>query len=115
MQRILFLLLLFAFASASGRSGEGEIVDGSFKAAGNCGMCKTRIEKALGIEGVTAARWNKRNGRVTVEFQSPPLTLDSLQKRVAAAGHDTENYRAPDSVYADLPACCLYRDMKKRH
>lgn len=115
MTRILSLLLLFALAPFTARSQEAKVVEATFKAAGNCGMCKTRIEKALAIEGVTSARWNRRGGRVTVEFHSPPLLLDSLQKRVAEAGHDTEKYRAPDSVYTALPGCCLYRDMKKRH
>ena len=35
------------------------------------------------------------------------VTIDSLQRRIAAVGHDTEAYKATDDVYGALPACCL--------
>lgn len=108
------LLVLIVVLHTATLSRESEPVEATFKAAGNCGMCKTRIEKSLTIEGVTGVRWDKRTHKVTVEFLSP-LTLDSLQRRVAAAGHDTEKFKAPDSIYTRLPDCCLYRDSKKRH
>jgi Cu(I)/Ag(I) efflux system membrane fusion protein len=43
------------------------------------------------------------------------ISLDSLQQRIAAVGHDTEKYKAADSVYAELPSCCLYRGTEKSH
>jgi hypothetical protein len=43
------------------------------------------------------------------------IEADSLHKRVAAVGHDTEKFKAPDSVYASLPKCCLYRENPKTH
>lgn len=115
MKTILAVLFSLVLPFLSTLAQEPETVEGTFTALGNCGMCKTRIEKALTIEGVNSVRWEKRTRRVTVEFLSPPLTLDSLQHLVAAAGHDTERFRAPDSVYAELPNCCLYRDSRKRH
>ena len=115
MNPLLVMCGLFFLLSPGVLRAEGEVQEATFKVAGKCGMCKTRIEKALKIEGVTSAQWDKRTTRVTVSFQSPPLTVDSLQRRVAAAGHDTGKYTAPDSVYAGLPACCRYRDKSTRH
>ncbi len=86
-----------------------------FTASGNCGMCKTRIEKAVAVKEVRYAKWNKSTKILTVAFTVPGMTADSLQRRVAAAGHDTEKYRAPDAVYENLPACCLYRDKASTH
>jgi hypothetical protein len=43
------------------------------------------------------------------------MTQDSLQKRIAIVGHDTEQFSAADSVYAALPPCCLYRGGDKTH
>ena len=115
MKTILVVLLFLTIIPPAAWSQDPETVEASFTAAGSCGMCKARIEKALKFEGVSEARWDKRAHRVTVEFLSPPLTLDSLQRRVAAVGHDTEAYKAADSVYASLPDCCLYRTSKKNH
>jgi periplasmic mercuric ion binding protein len=84
-----------------------------FKVFGNCASCKSRIEKSLSIKEVKSAVWNKKTKMLSVAYLSPAITADSLQKRIAAVGHDTEKYKAPDSVYAGLPSCCLYRDSKK--
>lgn len=113
MKTILAVLFFCIVVPIAVWSQDAKTIEASFSAAGNCGMCKSRIEKALKIEGVTEVRWDKRARRVSVEFLSPPLTLDSLQRRVAAVGHDTEAYTAADSVYASLPDCCLYRKSKK--
>jgi hypothetical protein len=90
-------------------------VETKFKAYGNCGMCKSRIEKAVTISGVTLAKWDKRSKMLAVTYLPDAITVDSLQKRVAAAGHDTERYKASDSAYAALPRCCLYRTAGHTH
>ncbi len=115
MKTILAALLCVLCLATSAPAQEPATVEAAFRAAGNCGQCKARIEKALSIDGVSSVRWNKRTQTVTVEFQSPPLTLDSLERRVAAVGHDTEKFRAADSTYSRLPECCLYRDSRRHH
>jgi Cu(I)/Ag(I) efflux system membrane fusion protein len=96
-------------------SSDPEVREASFPVTGNCGQCRTRIEKAVKIEGVKYAKWDKKKQMLSVAFLSPPLSADSLERRVAAAGHDTGKYRAPDSVYEALPGCCLYRDAHDVH
>ena len=81
----------------------------TFKVSGNCEMCETRIEKAVKISEVKFASWDKKTKMLTVAYTTNAISADSLQKRIASVGHDTEKYKAPDAVYTKLPACCLYR------
>lgn len=78
------------------------------KVKGTCAACKTRIEAALKLKGVKKATWSILNKEATVVYQTDKITLDALHQAVAMAGHDTDKYRAPDNVYAALPACCHY-------
>jgi len=105
------ILLLSGVAIAQ----EPTVVEAKIHVSGNCSMCKTRIEKALKIKEVKYAKWDKRSKNLTVAYLSPSISLDSLQQRLAAVGHDTEKYKAPDAVYSALPACCLYRDNSTTH
>jgi Cu(I)/Ag(I) efflux system membrane fusion protein len=77
-------------------------------------MCKTRIEKAVKISEVKFAKWDKKSKMLNVAFEST-ITADSLQKRIAAVGHDTEQFKADKEVYKNLPGCCLYRDKPTTH
>lgn len=115
MKHLVVVLLTALIAAASLHAQEPVRTEASFRVAGNCGQCKSRIEKAAKIQGVSFAKWDKKKQMLTVRFLVPPLSADSLQRLVAAAGHDTEAYAAPDSVYADLPGCCLYRDTHNVH
>jgi len=84
----------------------------TIKVSGNCGMCKDRIEAAAKVEGVTKADWNKDTKLLTLVYIPAMVKSDDIQKKVAAVGHDTEKFKAPDAVYAKLPGCCKY-DRKK--
>ncbi|MBI2429645.1 MAG: heavy-metal-associated domain-containing protein [Ignavibacteriales bacterium] len=88
----------------------GSTTEVKFKSLGNCGMCQKRIEKSLKINEVSSASWDKKSKMLTVKYNASAITLDSLQQRVAAVGHDTEKFKASDDVYENLPGCCLYRD-----
>ena len=84
----------------------------SIKVGGACDMCKARIEKAAKIEGVTKAEWNKETKLLSLTYNPSVATSDDIQKKIAAAGHDTQKFRAEDKVYDKLPACCHYERMK---
>ena len=80
-----------------------------FKVYGNCGMCKSRIEAAATeLIGVLTAEWDKDSKMLHLEYDSKKVSIDDVKKAIAAVGHDTENHRAQDEVYEDLPGCCLY-------
>jgi periplasmic mercuric ion binding protein len=113
MKNIIILFALIISLSSFLAAQENTVKEAQVKVFGNCSTCKSRIEKALKIKEVKSAKWDKQTKMLTVAYLSPAISLDSLQKRIAAVGHDTEKYSAADSVYAELPSCCLYRDSKK--
>ncbi|GAB4324382.1 MAG: efflux RND transporter periplasmic adaptor subunit [Bacteroidales bacterium] len=83
------------------------------KVAGNCGMCKDRIETAAkSVKGVESAEWDSETKVLHLNFNPSKTNVDAVQKAIAAVGHDTEKYKAPDEVYEKLPGCCLYRENK---
>jgi len=80
----------------------------TFKVYGNCGMCKSRVEKAAKAEGATTAVWDKDTKIMTVTYDASKTSVEAIQKKVASVGHDTELFTAPGKVYEKLPGCCLY-------
>ena len=80
-----------------------------FEVNGNCGMCKTRIEKAAkSVDGVTTADWVQETKMLTVAFDSTKTTVHKVQMAIAKVGHDTPMHKASDEVYNALPGCCKY-------
>lgn len=83
------------------------------KVYGNCGMCETRIEKAVnGLEGVASAEWDKETKMLEVKFNSSKTDVLKMHKAVAKVGHDTDKHKAKDEVYENLPGCCKYERPK---
>jgi Cu(I)/Ag(I) efflux system membrane fusion protein len=79
------------------------------KVAGNCDMCKERIETAAkSVAGVTKAEWSAETKQLHLSFLSSKTSVDVVAKAIAAVGHDTEKFKAPDAVYNALPGCCKY-------
>lgn len=93
---------------------DSKTIETTFKVFGNCDQCKTRIEKTIKIDEVKYAKWNKSTKMLKVVLENS-ISADSLQKRLAEVGHDTEKYKAKDETYSALPKCCLYRDNKNTH
>ena len=81
----------------------------NFKVWGNCNLCKIRIEKAAKIEGVSEAEWNIQTKIMKLVYNPSVVSPDDVQKKIAAAGHDTEKYTADDKAYNKLDACCRYQ------
>ena len=83
------------------------------KVAGNCGMCKGRIESTvLVLDGIKTAQWNDETEQITVEYDSKQIDEDTISKALAEAGHDTVKYKAAKKKYKSLPACCKYKRIK---
>jgi periplasmic mercuric ion binding protein len=79
------------------------------KVFGNCNSCKSRIEKAAKVDGVSSADWNTESKILALTYDPSKTNLDQIAKKVAAVGHDTEKFKADDKVYSALPGCCKYR------
>jgi copper chaperone CopZ len=114
MKRIMILSFILLFTAVL-FAQDKEVSEAEFKVFGNCGMCKSRIEKTLKIKGVKLAKWDKKTKMLKVAYIESEITLDSIKQKIAAVGHDTEEFKAPDSVYEKLPACCLYRSGENTH
>ena len=79
------------------------------KVYGNCGQCKTRIEKAArSVPGVTKATWVDKDEILTVTFDETKTSVSKIEEEVAKVGHDTDHAKATDKAYNALPGCCKY-------
>jgi periplasmic mercuric ion binding protein len=86
-----------------------KVITATFKVSGNCGMCKTTIEKSLkGVKGIKAATWDLKTKTITVVYNSKLITLEDIHQKIAAVGYDTEKVKAKDEVYKGLHGCCQY-------
>ncbi|ASW75137.1 TonB-dependent receptor [Chryseobacterium piperi] len=79
-----------------------------FYVKGNCASCKARIEKAAKDAGANSAEWSAETQTVVLDFDNTKTSADTILKKIADVGHDNEKYTSDDSVYNNLPACCLY-------
>ena len=78
------------------------------KVYGNCGMCKTTIEKAGNSKKVSKVEWNKDTKMATITYDPGKTDKDAILKKIALAGYDSDSFSAPDAAYNDLPGCCQY-------
>jgi hypothetical protein len=76
--------------------------------SGNCGMCKTAIEKAAKKAGAATANWNEKTKTLVIKYNISTTNAAKIQESIAAAGYDTRDLKATDAAYDKLPACCQY-------
>jgi copper chaperone CopZ len=113
MKNVLLLIALtfpfFTSAQSDTNSLSSEVETSTFTVHGNCGMCKTRIEKAaMGVKGVKKATWDAEKQQIEVEYNTKKTKLIAIHEAIAAVGHDTDLVRAKDEVYDNLHGCCKY-------
>lgn len=98
------LLLSFIVSNAQIKNIKTETV----KIFGNCGMCKTTIEKAGTLKNIAKVDWNKDTKMAILTYDAKKTNQDEILKRIALVGYDNDNFLAPDAAYSKLPACCQY-------
>ena len=90
-------------------SKEIAMTDISFGVRGNCGMCKTTIEKAAnGVNGATNATWDVDKKKIDVSFDATKTDAMAIHKAIGASGYDTEKVAGSEEAYNGLPSCCKY-------
>jgi mercuric ion binding protein len=77
------------------------------KVSGNCGMCKSSIEKAAKTAGATTANWDMDAKILTLMFDNK-TNLDKIETAIAAIGYDTEHKTSTKAAYDALHECCKY-------
>ena len=109
MKKYIVLLFFCNIITTTSFSQNKKYQKESVKVLGNCGMCKSLIEKAAeSVEGVKYAIWDSKNSLMKVKFIKNQTDLNEIQKAVSKIGYDTESYRADDEVYNNLHHCCKY-------
>jgi copper chaperone CopZ len=103
---ILFCATLLAPAQDTG------VKTATFSVKGNCEECKKRIENAADIKGVKLAEWNEKKQVLSVTYNAAKVSVEQIEKAIAASGHDTKNAQSSSAAYNKLPDCCKYRDKK---
>jgi periplasmic mercuric ion binding protein len=97
------------FVSNPAVSQDSKVSEVKVKVLGNCGMCKDRIERAAyTVKGVRKAEWNQKEQQLTVTFRNDRTEIETIERAIAKAGHDTANFLADDETHANLHTCCVY-------
>lgn len=102
-------MLLATSCSGQVKNAKTETV----KIYGNCGMCKSTIEKAGNKKKVAAVNWDENTKMAKIIYDSTQTNQDEILKRIALVGYDSEKLLAPDDVYNNLHGCCQYDRVKK--
>ena len=110
----IILMVAVVFLSTTSHSQINNAVTETVKVFGNCGMCKTTIEKAGAAKKISKAEWNDETKMATITYDSKKTNLDAVLKNIALAGYDNQSFLAPDDAYAKLPGCCKYEREKKQ-
>jgi mercuric ion binding protein len=80
----------------------------NFKVSGNCGMCKTKIEKAAKEAGAKEANWDVDSKMLTVTYKSSTTNTAKIQEKIAAVGYDNPGFKSTAEAYNKLHGCCKY-------
>lgn len=86
----------------------------TFKVAGECGMCKKKIETAAKNAGATYAAWDVTSKALTVKYDNKKANEAKIQEGIAAVGYDTPKYKATDEAYEKLHECCKYERVSNK-
>lgn len=105
-----FLTLFMALATLSLPMGSvaQSVKTETIPVSGNCGMCKSKIEKAAKTAGVEDAKWDMDEKTLTVKYNSSTTNAAKIQQAVAAVGYDTRDVKTTNEAYDKLHDCCKY-------
>jgi hypothetical protein len=95
---------IFSLNTATAQTDKTETI----KVWGNCGMCKTTIEKAAKKGGAKTANWNEDSKELKVTYAFAKTSSAKIQESIAKSGYDTQDFTAVKTAYNNLPGCCKY-------
>ena len=108
MRCLFFIFLLFPVLSFAQKENS-KSSKAQFVVLGECEMCKDRIQRATyKIKGVKYSSWSISQNKLSIIYNSNKVSLDEIKKKIAVAGHDSEDFKATDEAYANLHQCCKY-------
>lgn len=83
-------------------------IDYSAKVWGNCDKCKSTIENASKLNGVSTAVWDENSKLLNLKLDTTVIKANQVLEAIAKAGYDNESFSADDYAYSNLPECCQY-------
>lgn len=98
------LFSIFAINTSTAQTAKSETI----KVWGNCGMCKTTIEKAAKKAGAKTADWNEDSKELKVSYAVNKTSSVKIQEAIAKSGYDTQDFTAVQTAYDNLHGCCKY-------
>lgn len=102
----IFSIAILSLAIAT--TGTAQTKTETFKVSGNCGMCKTKIEKAAKEAGAKSATWDADSKDLTVTYKSSSTNTAKIQEKIALVGYDNVGATATAEAYDKLHGCCKY-------
>ncbi|MBK8608845.1 MAG: cation transporter [Chitinophagaceae bacterium] len=103
----LFAAILFGLFSTSTTTAQSSKTE-TIKVWGNCGMCKTTIEKSAKSAGAKKASWDADSKELVVTYAVKKTSSAKIQEAIANSGYDTQEFTAVNAAYDNLPGCCKY-------
>lgn len=108
MKTVKIYSLLILFLAIADFSFAQELKTETLNVSGVCGTCKKKIEKAAEEAGATYAVWSTNTKVLTLRYNSLSTNSAKIQMKIAEAGYDTPDFKAPADAYNKLEKCCQY-------
>ena len=106
--KTLSICAVLLFSIFSFNTSYAQLNKDTIKVWGNCGMCKTNIEKAAKSAGASTASWSEETKELEVSYAVNKTSGTKIQQAIARSGYDTEDFTADEIAYKKLHACCQY-------
>lgn len=80
----------------------------TIKVRGNCISCKNRIENTVKTFPSANGTWDVLTKVLTLIYDPNQTSKEAIMRKIAEVGHDNELFTSENTIYENLPACCLY-------
>lgn len=103
------VILTFAllFAGTITASAQSKMDTVKIKTSAECDMCKTKIEKEVGLtKGVKKATLDLTTRELTVIYNPSKTTVAKIKTVISNAGYDADEVKANNRAQKKLPDCC---------
>lgn len=104
----IYAALLFSIFAINFSSAQTAVKKDTIKVWGNCGMCKSTIEKAARSAGASYANWNEDSKELKISYAVNKTSAEKIQQAIARSGYDTQDFTADNKAYNSLHGCCKY-------
>jgi mercuric ion binding protein len=96
------ITLLIGFQAFANSDKEVKI-----KTSAICGMCKTRIERNVGLsKGVKEVNLDGKTKVVTVVYNEKKTNEAAIRTVISKTGYDADKVPAVQAAHDKLPSCC---------